>query len=399
MNKTSRRLIAGLLICFALGYARQTAAAGADDGKDVPEAVPLTYSVSGLRVNSTGIRDGKQTTSNNIPKGSVLTLTASEPIGSLYILWDAEPMVWELTVGEETVERGTDGYRHEYVPISQPEESLTIRLSSQADIRITEIYAFSPGEPPDWVQRWEPPCETADLLVIPTHADDEFIFFGGVIPTYVARGLNVQVLYMVNHQNTGRIRQHELLNGLWLAGVRHYPVVNDIGSWKAPNRGVAAGIYHDEFLETQVEMIRRFRPQVIVGHDLNGEYRQNVHIENALCLIEAVELAADAANYPESAALYGTWDTPKTYLHLYGEPGEQTILDYEMPLDAFDGMTAFEVAEAAYALHESQQHLHFRVYGSESEYDSHVFGLYRTLVGADEEKDDLMENLEPVRRR
>ena len=40
------------------------------------------------------------------------------------------------------------------------------------------------------------------------------------------RGLKVQVVYMTNHNDT-QSRPHELLNGLWVVGIRHYPVISD----------------------------------------------------------------------------------------------------------------------------------------------------------------------------
>lgn len=42
----------------------------------------------------------------------------------------------------------------------------------------------------------------------------------------------------------------------------------------------------------------------------------------ALSMEKAVELAADASYQPRSAEKYGVWDTPKTYLHLYGPEEE-----------------------------------------------------------------------------
>ena len=106
-----------------------------------------------------------------------------------------------------------------------------------------------------------------------------------------------------------------------------------------------------------------------------------------------MELAADAAQFPESAAEYGVWDTPKLYLHLYGERDAMTVLDYETPLESFGGQTAYEVALAAYAQHLSQQHWTFTVYSFDSEVDSHRFGLVRSTVGEDEARNDLLEHL------
>jgi hypothetical protein len=54
------------------------------------------------------------------------------------------------------------------------------------------------------------------------------------------------------------------------------------------------------------------------------------------------------------------------------------------------------VAEEAYALHRSQQQLAFRVYEAGHAYDCHSFGLFRSLVGPDDDRNDLMEHLDPA---
>ncbi len=360
-----------------------------------PEARKLSYTVKGVKGNKRALWDENEVSAIDMGKGCEFTVTAQEPIGSLYVLWDEAPLPWELTAGESTVPGGENGFRHEYIALPEAAETVTVRLSDKASMRIGEIYVLSPGRAPDWVQLWLPPCEKADMLVIPTHSDDEFIFFGGLLPLYAGeRGLEVQVIYMIDHQGRTRERHHELLNGLWLAGVRHYPVVNDAQEFRVTDQSMAKSYYKDKFIRFQVEMIRRFKPLVIVDHDIDGEYHSTLHIYNTKNLMKAVEQTADPSCYPESAARWGTWDPPKTYLHLYGPKAERTVLDYETPLEAFGGRTAFEVAEAAYAMHKSQQHLHFRVFGSDSGFDSHSFGLYRSLVGPDTARNDLMENLE-----
>ena len=86
-------------------------------------------------------------------------------------------------------------------------------------LKINEVFVFGDGDLPDWVQRWEPTPEKADLLLLVAHPDDELIFFGGTIPTYaVERGMNVVVAYM-SYSNT--TRRSELLNGLWHLSLIH----------------------------------------------------------------------------------------------------------------------------------------------------------------------------------
>ena len=381
-----------LLLCFTLFPCVRASA----DEQESAAAKRLKFTLSGLSGNTKGLHDGKQGTSVPVPAGAVITLKASEPIGSLYILWDAEPEEWTLTADGETLTCGTLGFRHEFVTLPKPAKTVKISLSKASAIRINEISAYSPGTPPSNVQVWEPPTDRADILVIPTHADDEFIYFGGSLPYYAGElGLDVQVMYMINHQKTQRVRNHELLNGLWLAGVRRYPIVNNAKDLYMNSRKEAADTYESRFLLAQVREIRRCRPLVIVGHDVNGEYHNQVHMQNALCLQDAVELAADASFDPTSAERYGTWDTPKLYLHLYGPKSERTVLDYSVPVEAFGGKTAFRVAKEAFACHKSQKSLGYKIYGAGDSYDSRSFGLCRSLVGPDEEKNDLMEHIVP----
>ena len=328
--------------------------------------------------------------------GAELHFTADEPIGGIYLVWNSYPKPYELVAGEQSIAAGMKGFLHEYIAFPTPAEDFTIRLPIRdGAASLCDVYALSEGILPDWVQLWQPPCETADVLVFPTHADDEFIFFGGVLPIYAAeRGLDVQVVYMTSHYYTERNRCHEQLNGLWTAGVRHVPVINPVHDYRFGEYWEAADYYgEDDFVRFQVRQIRRFRPLVIVTHAESGEYGHTTHQLNAYSMINASILAAKETYDPRSAAEYGAWDTPKTYLHLYGEADTRTTLDYETPLEAFGGQTAYEIAVKALNEHESQLHWDFEVYSYDSPYDSHSFGLYRSLVGEDVEKNDLMENV------
>ena len=125
-------------------------------------------------------------------------------------------------------------------------------------------------------------------------------------------------------------------------------------------------------------------------------------------LINALDITGDPAQYPESAEKYGTWDIPKTYLHLYEE--NPIELNYDTPLDSFDGMTALEVTQKlGYPCHESQQYTWFTqwlnwvnmaVGGTPvtsatqiAKYNPCKFGLYRSTVGTDVQKNDFLENI------
>ena len=96
-------------------------------------------------------------------------------------------------------------------------ETVTLSFDS-GPVPLLEVSLFTDGALPDWVQQWEPPVEDgADLVLFSTHADDEQLFFAGVLPYYAGElGYRVQVVYLTNHRNLSKnpnLRCHEALDG------------------------------------------------------------------------------------------------------------------------------------------------------------------------------------------
>ena len=320
--------------------------------------------------------------------GHVILHNEERKIGSIYLEWDKIPESWTLVADGKEVTVPKDGYLHQYVVLDEPASE----VSFNADTALCDVYAFERGaQLPDWVQIWQPALEQADLLLMPTHADDEHVFFGGMMPYYAGeKGYKVQVVYMTHHW-AQLYRPHELLDGLWTAGIRNYPVIGPFKDVWADSLKKAEKIYtRYDVAAFFTEQIRRFKPSVIIGHDLKGEYGHGMHVLNAVSLTDAVLAATDANCFADSAAKYGTWNTPKLYLHLY--PENEIVMDWSKPLSAFDGKTAMEVAKEAFALHETQQGF-FYVYGEGDDWDSRKFGLYRSTVGEDVVGGDVFENI------
>ena len=332
--------------------------------------------------------DGNRTTKLQWP-GGTLRVESETPFSSLYLIWDQPPGEWTGQAGTEMISGGKNGFIHEYLSLAAPVTQALLELPEGA--LCCDVYAFGEGELPDWVQQWQPPLEDADLLLLPTHADDEHLFFGGAMPYYAGElGKKVQVAYFTNHW-AEPYRPHELLNGLWTVGVRAYPIMSDFVDQYAGSMDEARALYDQETaIAWQVEQLRRFKPEVVVGHDVNGEYGHGVHMYNAYTLQQALELSGDPEQYPESAEKWGVWDVPKTYLHLY--PENPVVMDWSQPLEAFEGKTAVEMARLGFEKHVSQQTF-FQVedYGP---YDCRLFGLYRSTVGPDEGENDFFEGLE-----
>ena len=355
--------------------------------------------------------DGRTIESTKIKDGGHVTLKHEAGIGSIYLVLDREYGSITLTNQDDGTQKTVEetGFLHVFLDLEElfgyAPEAATLTFGS-GEALLNELWAFGPGQVPDWVQQWMPPVEgAADLVLFSTHGDDEQLFFAGMLPYYSRElGYNVQVVYMTGHRNMSMRRSHEMLDGLWAVGVRHYPVFGSFGDYNSSSGAEAYQIYRnkgitrEEILAFVVENVRRFHPKVAVGHDLQGEYGHGMHMVYAELLYEAVEISSDGSQFPESAERYGVWDVPKTYLHLY--PESQIMMDWDVPLDSFGGMTAFEVTkELGFPCHISQQTYYSWYFAGKdtaeeiTEYSPREFGLYRSTVGEDVLKNDFFENV------
>lgn len=380
MRKLNKLLFLGALICgLWLGNGLQT------------EAEELTGSyVKQTGTALTKLADGSNKTGYSFSAGDEITVSAQDGTGisGLYILWDSPVKEWTLKTAEGEIVCGQNGFLHEYVSLENPQTELVISLPGS--VSICEISIFDDGELPDWVQIWQPSCEKADIMLIPAHADDEILFLGGIIPTYVAEGATIQVVYMAEFWSSAKVREHEKLDGLWASGLNIYPVCGNFTDVYSKSIEKARTQYDEQaMVDYLTEQIRRFTPQVVVTHDANGEYGHGFHMLTSAAVTQAIEIAASEELHQESLEKYGAWDVPKTYLHLYKE---NTIeLDLQVPLEDFGGLTALEIATAAYKQHVSQQWCWFYV-SDDYEYSCDEFGLYRTNVGVDT-GNSMLENI------
>ena len=217
------------------------------------------------------------------------------------------------------------------------------------------------------------------------------------------------MVYLTDHHNVDTTRRvREMLAGLWAVGVKTYPVIGHFEDVKTSGLQDTykwferEGRTKEELLGFVVEQLRRFNPKV-VAHDFKGEYRHGEHMLYADLVAQALEISNDPFSYPELAEKYGLWDVPKAYFHLYQE--NPIVLGWDQPLESFDGLTAFQVTQKyGFPAHKSQQRSWFYlwIYGNYgeidkasqiTEYSPCEYGLYRSTVGADVEKNDFFENV------
>lgn len=400
--------------------------------------------------SSSLLNDKNRATKIKFSGGDQITVSNDKnSIYAVYIIWDTPVKEWTLSYNGKSMQCGQNGFIHEYAELETPANEITLTLP-EGSPTVCDIYTFNSAEKPAWVQDWKAPCEQADILVLPSRGNNEVTDFGGLIPYYAGEiGAKVQVAYMVN-QWLEYYRPHEILNALWECGVEYYPVFGDFNDCEVNSYDEALMVYdEDEVTEYVVSLIRRFRPQVAVGHDLKGEGGNGMNMIYAKALANACEISADPNKYPDSANEYGVWEVPKTYLHLYGysetndqkytletsvssetglyaetsapagdnEISSQSLsgdnenvtgnagyngdveylvkpikFDWRISLESFGGKSAFEVAQTALACHKSQAN--WVSMADNAAEKSAVYGLYRTTVGYDKNDDaDMFENL------
>jgi len=346
-----------------------------------------TWTIDGVPA-PTALTDTVIKTYLTFTKGQALTIACSSEIAYVYVLFDQAPGLYPVSTPTATQNAGAFGFIHELIPLNTPSKTVTLHFNPG---RIASVFAYTAGTLPKDVQVWKTPTSDADLLVLSAHGDDEALYFGPAIVKSIDAGKVVQVAYLTIHTNDRR-RAHETLDSLWTLGVRSYPI---FGRWpdrqsKTLDHGYTIFPKND-VLAYEIELIRRFKPEVILSHDFNGEYGHGAHMVLSDVLKTAILKSEDPTVFPQTAEIYGTFTPLKVYIHMLET--RQILLDVYSPIASYDNKSALQVARDAYALHLSQHIWPLQVidytFG-----DVRKFGLYSTLVG-DDTGNNLFEHVPP----
>ena len=386
--KTIKCLLALLLLLLPV-------CAAAQEAKEITADCVIT---SG-KVRTTSVHDNDYTTawrSERVRRPYLeFQLPEGETAGWLYVCFAEMPQSWaveEKIDGKwQVIADGSTDYIHALVKLNGQNHFRIVENSGiTTRLKISEVFVLGAGDLPDWVQRWEPTVEKADLLVLATHPDDELIFFGGAIPTYaVEQKKNVVVAYM-SYANAAR--RSELLNGLWHMGVRNYPVIGTFGDSYSTNMAEMYDRWGREKVRKYVMgLIRRYKPEVMITHDKGGEYGHGAHKVTADASVYCVENASNASVLPALAETYGTWTVQKLYLHM----GDENVIhmDWNVPLESMGGKTSEQLAQEAFLLHVTQQKTSY-VVTDEGKTGNANFSLVYTTVGPDTVGGDFFENIQ-----
>ncbi|MDD3401280.1 MAG: hypothetical protein PHT58_06615 [Eubacteriales bacterium] len=347
-------------------------------------------------VNMSSLTDYTFSTAIDMTDGDGFTVTWTDavPLECIYWEWLSIPQSYQLTLKNEkgdtlATESRSNDIRFGCVYPSDGVYGIELRVVGQC--QLTELFAYKDGEVPKKAIVWEDPVDKADILIVRAHGNDDMWMLGGIVPTYAGeRGYSVQILDLAC-DTIGR--QRKSLPGTYLNGMTHYPVfLGFVGLHTYSYSSILEAWEADERdpVEQVVEQIRRFRPEVIVTHSIDGDY-DGTHKLVAEIVNEAYVAAADPAQYTASAQEYGVWQVKKVYFHLYQD--NPITLDFDVPLSAFDGKTAFEMAQLGYQCWDPNAASSGLRSIRNREYDMSKYGLAFSTVGADIECNDLLENL------
>ena len=370
--------------------------AAADTAAEVTSGCAMTMGTQTVPAKKLAkMQDDDYNTYYTLKPGKTLTVQAEQELGGVWLqLFDVvRKLTMEALVGEEWVTVSENpAHLTDWYALPEGATAFRIKNNDSWNLWIGEMAVYAPGDKPAEVHQWQE-LTRSDLMLIVAHPDDDLLWFAGLLPTYAGeRQLQVQVAYLV--PTTGN-RKLELLDALWLCGVRAYPAFLDF-------RDVRGGTMEKQYdrwggqnkvVGRVVQAIRRYRPSVIVTQGEKGEYGHPAHKVVCDAVKRAITQTGNADKFPKSSEMYGTWEVQKVYLHEYTK--NQLHMDWHVPLSAFGGEDAYSVACRAMACHASQVK-HGWALEDPGEHDNTLFGLYYTAVGADEACDDLMEHVVPV---
>lgn len=320
---------------------------------------------------------------------------ADQPAYGVYVIWPYEgcPVVVEswnegTNAWEEVIPMGVSGIAHEYAALPGLTKFRFRPTNEEGALKLCELKVLGKGDVPDTVQVWRPIPDKVDLMILSAHPDDEHLFMGGVMSHYANQGLQVEVVYLTYHNDK---RLHELLNGLWIAGVRNYPIVYDFRDRYTASLKRGYDLWgRENVLDKVQQAIERLRPEVVVTHDVEGEYGHGAH---RVCGDSCLTLIRD-----EERPL--AWRPKKLYLHLWKE--NPLVMDFRQPLENLGGQTALELAKEGFKAHVSQQgydaplkngvKYKFRV-EDEGMFSIASYGLAYSAVGVDTVGGDMFENI------
>ena len=400
MHKRLRKLLIVLLLTVmtALLSLSQNTIAENDSAENLSGQCKYT---GDFTVHADRLIDADFDTVQRVNKGKTLSIQWSDSVrvASVFASFYYEPVAYTVMqfdgAGEMLSEEPGVLLYNNLIATLPDTRKVSIRADAD-NCAFCSLYAFGEGSVPDY-HTFMPTVEKADYMTFAMHPDDDVLFLGAIYPLYDAeRGLTGISMIMSTKlpEKLQRQRRQEDLNSSSILGLKTQPIFG--GFPDIPQD------YYDKFHHTftkedvtryAVAQIRKYRPEVVVTQDLNGEYGHWQHKVLSEGVLAAVPLAADPDYQPKGYPQSEPWEVKKLYIHLYAE--NKLTLDVNHPIEALNGKNAFEIATEAFECHASQTRKNNH-HVSTTEYSIAEFGLAYTTVGADTPGvNDMFEHVDP----
>src|SRR5215472_5431470 len=171
------------------------------------------------------------------------------------------------------------------------------------------------------------------ILGVFAHPDDESFCAGGTLASYVASGAEVMVVSathgeagqirsagVATRHTLGQVREQELSLACQRLGVQH-AVCLDYGD------GRLQEVDQDVLIGELVEIIRSFRPEVVITFGPDGGYGHPDHIAISAATTAACVRSGDSHQFPEQIAAGLAPHRPEQLYHSHFPPRPQLLLD------------------------------------------------------------------------
>lgn len=171
--------------------------------------------------------------------------------------------------------------------------------------------------------------ESLTLMAVHAHPDDEAIGTGGVLARAAAHGIRTVLVTCtggevgeiapdtdVSIENLGAVRERELRAACEILGIARLELLGyrDSGMIGTPDNehpDAFAQADLDQATARVVELVRKYRPHVVVTYDENGFYGHPDHIHANRVAVGAFKLAGDATHVSPSGL--EAWTPLKLY--------------------------------------------------------------------------------------
>ena len=373
MKKLLALLICGLALLSAPAVARAEES-NATEPVDVPvgcsfvlpeESASYAYRLS----------DGLVTSRVHLKANAAFTVTPESEICVLVLDWYTVPASYTVAqldaagteISQETI---TDGFLRRVIPIDPSCASITV--SNLPEGSIGDVAAYSSVSPTSTAtQGFLPTPTSADLLIIAVGPSDECLQFGALLPTYAReKGIKTAIIYLSDYGKRARV--DEAFAGLALEGYLEYPIFGGFTCSNYDSYNMAAeGFKKTDLIKYLKQEIAALDPKVVVSHSELDDSGSHLFVNE--CVVRAVRESETVQKFYTFGAAEGV---------------DPTVIDMNTPLNAYDGKTAAEVAQAAYSLHVSQRVFAFAVDTASA------YTLAYSAVGEDTARNDLFEHID-----